>query len=83
MTCPHKGYQVVGADLSLKMIDHAKKSNPYNDVIFSHMDISNIKEYEENSFNYSIMCQVIHELRSDKRLNQGKIYPVSYGTLNA
>ena len=60
--------QVVGADLSLKMIDFARKSNPYNNVTFLHMDISNITEYEENSFDYSIMCQVIHELPSDKQL---------------
>ncbi len=49
------------------MIDLANKSNPYDDVIFLHMDIGDITEYEDNSFDYSIMCQVIHELPSDEQ----------------
>jgi ubiquinone/menaquinone biosynthesis C-methylase UbiE len=58
---------VVGADLSRRMLDFANKSNPYGDVKFLHMDISNISEYKENSFDYSIMCQVIHEMPADKQ----------------
>jgi ubiquinone/menaquinone biosynthesis C-methylase UbiE len=58
---------VVGADLSRRMLDFASKLNPYGDVKFLHMDISNITEYEENSFDYSIMCQVIHEMPADKQ----------------
>lgn len=57
-----KNCQVVGADLSRRMLDFASKSNPYDDVKFLHMDISNITEYQENSFDYSVMCQVIHEM---------------------
>lgn len=63
-----KNCKVAGGDLSLRMIEFAKKSNPYDDVIFSHMDISNITGHGENSFDYSIMCQVIHELPSDKQI---------------
>lgn len=63
-----KNCRVVGGDLSLRMIDFAKKSNPYDDVIFLHMDIGNITEYEEHSFDYSIMCQVIHELPSNEQI---------------
>jgi ubiquinone/menaquinone biosynthesis C-methylase UbiE len=59
--------QVVGADLSVKMIDFAKKSNPYGDVNFFHMDVGDITGCEERSFDYSVMCQVIHELPSDKQ----------------
>jgi ubiquinone/menaquinone biosynthesis C-methylase UbiE len=59
--------EVVGADLSLKMIDFAKKSNSYDDVKFLHMDVGDISGYKENSFDYSVMCQVIHELPSDKQ----------------
>jgi ubiquinone/menaquinone biosynthesis C-methylase UbiE len=59
---------VVGADLSLKMIDFAKKSNPHGDVNFLHMDVGDITGCEEHSFDYSVMCQVIHELPSDKQL---------------
>ena len=63
-----KNCRVVGADLSLRMIDFAQKSNPYDDVIFLHMDIGNVTGYEENSFDYSIMCQVIHELPADQQI---------------
>jgi ubiquinone/menaquinone biosynthesis C-methylase UbiE len=59
--------QVVGADLSPRMLDFAEKSNPYDDVEFKHMDMTNIEEYEDNSFDYSVMCQVIHELPTDKQ----------------
>jgi len=64
-----KNCKVVGADLSLRMIDFASKTNPYDDVKFLHMDIGNITMYEENSFDYSVLCQVIHELPSDNRMN--------------
>ena len=50
------------------MINFAKDSNPYDDVTFLHMDIGNITGYEENSFDYSIMCQVIHEIPSDVQI---------------
>jgi len=59
--------QVVGADLSRRMLDFAERSNPYDDVKFMHMDVTNIEEYPENSFDYSVMCQVIHELPAVKQ----------------
>lgn len=62
-----KNCQVVGADLSRRMLDFANKSNPYNDVKFLHIDISNIAEYPKNGFDYSVMCQVIHEIPADKQ----------------
>ena len=49
------------------MLDFANKSKPYDDVKFLHMDISNITEYQENSFDYSVMCQVIPEIPADKQ----------------
>ena len=64
-----KNCKVVGADLSLKMIDYANKSNRHNDVEFLHMDIGDIAAYEENHFDYSIMCQIIHELTSNEQIN--------------
>lgn len=64
-----KNCKVVGADLSLRMIDFANKSNCYEDVEFLHMDIGDITAFEENHFDYSIMCQVIHELPSNKQMN--------------
>jgi ubiquinone/menaquinone biosynthesis C-methylase UbiE len=49
-----KKCHVVGVDLSRRMLDFASKSNPYDDVKFLHMDISNITEYRETSFDYSV-----------------------------
>ena len=63
--------EVVGADVSIKQIDFAKKSNQYDNVKFLHMDITDIAEYEkyeDNSFDYSTICQVIYILPSNKRL---------------
>lgn len=34
--------QVIGADISVKQIDFARKSNPYDDVNFLHMDVTDI-----------------------------------------
>ena len=31
------------------------------------MDVSDISECEDNSFDYSVMCQVIHEIPADKQ----------------
>jgi ubiquinone/menaquinone biosynthesis C-methylase UbiE len=59
--------QVIGADLSRRMLHFAEKPNPYDDVKFMHMDITDLGEYPENSFDYSVMCQVIHELPADKQ----------------
>jgi len=63
-----KNCQVVGADLSRKMIDFAKKSNPYDNVVFLHMDVGDITGYDKNSFDYSVMCLMIHELPSEKQI---------------
>ena len=63
-----KNCKVVGVDLSMRMIEFAKKSNCYNDVDFLHMDIGNLIAFEENQFDYSVMCQVIHELPKDKQI---------------
>ena len=64
-----KKCKVVGGDLSLRMLKFARKSNPYDDVQFLHIDIGNITDYRANSFDYSIVCQVIHELPTDKQIN--------------
>ena len=64
-----KNCKVVGADLSMRMIDFANHMNKHEDVSFLHMDITNLSEYRENSFDYSIMCLVIHELPADKRID--------------
>ena len=62
-----KNCQVVGADLSRRQLDFAERSIHDNNVKFVHMDVSDISEYKDNSFDYSVMCQVIHEIPADKQ----------------
>ncbi len=62
---------VVGADISIKQLDFAKKYNPYDDINFLHMDVCDIseyKKYDDNIFDYSVMCNVLYILPLNKRL---------------
>ncbi len=61
-----KECQVIGADLSRKQLSFAERSTPDDKVKFVHMDVSNTA-YPDDSFDYSVMCQVIHEIPSDKQ----------------
>jgi len=63
-----KRCSVVGVDLSLRMISFAQDSNPYDDVSFLHGDARSILDFEENAFDYAVMCQVIHELPLNTQL---------------
>jgi len=57
-----KGCRVVGADLSLRMINFAKDHNSYDDVRFIHQDATDLNEVEDNSFDYTVSSLIIHEL---------------------
>jgi len=62
-----KNCQVVGADLSRRQLDFAQSSIHDDNIKFVHMDVSDISEYKDNSFDFSVMCQVIHEIPADKQ----------------
>ena len=47
------------------MVTFCVNSNSYDDVKSCHMDICNLAEYEENSFDYAVKCQVTHELPAE------------------
>lgn len=57
-----KNCQVVGVDLSLRMINYANSRNLYPEVTFLHRDAANISDFGEQHFDYGVLCQVIHEL---------------------
>jgi ubiquinone/menaquinone biosynthesis C-methylase UbiE len=59
-----KQCQVVGLDLSLRMLEFAKKSNPFQDITFVHKDATDLTSYEDNLFDYATMLVVIHELNN-------------------
>jgi len=58
----HKHCQVVGLDLSLRMLEFAQKSNPFEDVTFIHEDATDLSVFKDKSFDYATMLMVIHEL---------------------
>ena len=57
-----KQCKVVGADLSLRMIEFAKKNSPYEDIQFIHQDATNLIDFQDDSFDYVIASLIIHEM---------------------
>jgi len=55
---------VVGVDLSLRMIEFARRNNPYQDVQFLHQDATNLRDIEADSFDYVVGSLIIHELNA-------------------
>lgn len=64
----NKSCRVVGIDLSLRMLEFAKKSNPFEDISFMHLDAAELSGIEDSSFDYATILFLMHELNSDKRL---------------
>ncbi len=62
-----KDCHVVGIDLSLRMLRFAKKSNPYDDVTFIHVDATNLVDIEDHSFDYATVLFLMHELTSEQQ----------------
>jgi ubiquinone/menaquinone biosynthesis C-methylase UbiE len=58
----YKRCQVIGTDLSLSMLEFARKSNPFKDITFVHEDATNLSSFKDNSFDYATMLMVMHEL---------------------
>lgn len=57
-----KQCKVVGADLSLRMIEFAKKNTPFEDIRFIHQDATQLVDFQDDSFDYVIASLIIHEL---------------------
>jgi SAM-dependent methyltransferase len=63
-----KHCQVMGIDLSRRMLDFAEKHNRYASVEFRHMDASHMPDIDSDSFDYVVMSYIIHELYRDSQL---------------
>jgi len=63
-----KHCRVVGLDLSLRMLEFANKSNPFQDVAFVHEDATDLRTFEDHSFNYATMLMLMHELPRQKQV---------------
>jgi ubiquinone/menaquinone biosynthesis C-methylase UbiE len=57
-----KQCKVVGADLSLRMIEFAKRHSPYEDIQFIHQDATHLIDFQDDSFDYVIASLIIHEM---------------------
>ena len=60
-----KQCRVVGADLSLRMLEFAREHAPYEDIQFVHQDATNLIDFQDDSFDYVIAALIIHELYAE------------------
>ncbi len=64
-----KHCRVVGMDLSLRMLEFARKSNPFQDVAFVHKDAADLSAFGNRSFDYTTMLMVMHELTKPQQVS--------------
>jgi ubiquinone/menaquinone biosynthesis C-methylase UbiE len=57
-----KNCRVVGLDLSLRMLEFARKANPYQDVTLVHEDATDLGAFRGGCFDYATMLMLMHEL---------------------
>ena len=57
-----KHCRVVGIDLSLRMLEFARKSNSFQEVTFVHEDATDLGAYVDSSFDYAMLLMLLHEL---------------------
>ncbi|MCK4823136.1 class I SAM-dependent methyltransferase [bacterium] len=62
-----KQCHVVGLDLSLRMLEFARESNPFQDITFVHKDATDLTSFKDNSFDYATMLVLIHELNKSQQ----------------
>ena len=58
----HKNCRVVGLDLSLRMLEFARKTNPFPDVTFTQDDATDLSSFADNSFDCATLLMLVHEL---------------------
>lgn len=63
-----KNCRVVGIDLSLRMLEFARKLNPYQDVTFVHEDATDLRTFGDHSFNYATILMLMHELATPQQV---------------
>ncbi len=59
--------RVVGVDLSLKMLEFARKMNSSPDAAFYHADATDLSTFADISFDYSTILNLLHEVTSEQR----------------
>lgn len=62
-----KSCQVTGLDLSLRMLEFARRANSFDNVTFCHGDASDLNEIADASFDYATVLLLLHELPREHR----------------
>jgi ubiquinone/menaquinone biosynthesis C-methylase UbiE len=57
-----KNCRVVGLDLSLRMLEFARKCSPFRDVTFIHGDATDLSAFAGPSFDCATLLMLVHEL---------------------
>jgi len=57
-----KQCHVVGLDLSIRMLEFARKCDPLQNITFIHGDATNLESFSDHSFDYATMLMLMHEL---------------------
>jgi len=64
-----KHCRVVGLDVSLRMLDFARKTNPFQDITFVHEDATDLHIFEDNSFDFATILMIMHELNRPQQIS--------------
>jgi ubiquinone/menaquinone biosynthesis C-methylase UbiE len=62
-----KKCRVVGLDLSLRMLEFARKANPFPDVTFIHGDAADLSAFADLSFDTATLLMLVHELSGSQQ----------------
>lgn len=63
-----KRCSVVGVDLSLRMLEFARRSDPLRDIVFAHEDATDLSAFADQSFDYATMLMLMHELSREQQI---------------
>ena len=64
-----KHCRVIGLDLSLRMLDFARRTNPFQDITFVYEDATDLHIFEDNSFDFATMLMIMHELQRPQQIS--------------
>jgi ubiquinone/menaquinone biosynthesis C-methylase UbiE len=64
-----KHCRVAGVDLSLRMLEFARRTNPFQDITFAHEDAADLHNFEDKSFDYATMLMLMHELHRPQQIS--------------
>src|SRR5512140_2152751 len=56
-----KNCHVTGVDLSQRMLDFARRINPYQEIEYVYEDDTELHSFEDNSFDFARKLMIMHE----------------------